>query len=59
VGAVPSIGGARRDPVVIDSRLAERESVVLEAGSHQESVRIATADLLRLTNADVASICAG
>jgi prolyl-tRNA editing enzyme YbaK/EbsC (Cys-tRNA(Pro) deacylase) len=48
----------RRDPVVIDSGLAERESV-LEAGSHQEFVRIATADPLRLTNADVADICAG
>jgi prolyl-tRNA editing enzyme YbaK/EbsC (Cys-tRNA(Pro) deacylase) len=59
LGAVPPLGGARRDPVIIDSRLAERESVVLEAGSHQESVRIATGDLLRLTNADVADICAG
>jgi prolyl-tRNA editing enzyme YbaK/EbsC (Cys-tRNA(Pro) deacylase) len=59
LGAVPPLGGARRDPVVIGSRLAERESVVLEAGSHQESVRIATGDLLRLTNADVADICAG
>jgi prolyl-tRNA editing enzyme YbaK/EbsC (Cys-tRNA(Pro) deacylase) len=38
--------------------LAERESVVLEAGSHAESVRIAMADLLRLTDAEVADICA-
>jgi Ala-tRNA(Pro) deacylase len=58
LGAVPPIGGARRDPVVVDSRLAERESVVLEAGSHEESVRIATMDLLRLTDAVVADICA-
>jgi Ala-tRNA(Pro) deacylase len=40
LGAVPPIGGGRRDPVVIDSRLAERASVILEAGSHEESVRL-------------------
>src|SRR5918994_7051166 len=44
LGAVPPVGGHRRDPVVIDSRLAERESVVLEAGSHEESVRVPTVD---------------
>jgi Ala-tRNA(Pro) deacylase len=58
LGAVPPIGGGRRDPVVVDSRLAERDSVVLEAGSHEESVRIQTGDLLRVTEAEVADICA-
>jgi Ala-tRNA(Pro) deacylase len=58
LGAVPPIGGGRRDPVVIDSRLAERDSLVLEAGSHEESVRISTGDLLRVTEAEVADICA-
>jgi prolyl-tRNA editing enzyme YbaK/EbsC (Cys-tRNA(Pro) deacylase) len=58
LGAVPPTGGARRDPVVIDSRLVERESVVLEAGSHDQSVRLATVDLLRLTDPEVADICA-
>ena len=57
LGAVPPIGGARHDPVVVDSRLAERESVVLEAGSHEESVRVPTGDLLRVTEAEVADIC--
>jgi Ala-tRNA(Pro) deacylase len=57
LGAVPPIGGGRRDPVVIDSRLAERDSVVLEAGSHEESVRLATIDLVRVTEAEVADIC--
>jgi Ala-tRNA(Pro) deacylase len=57
LGAVPPIGGARRDPVVVDSRLAERDSVVLEAGSHEESVRVLTGDLLRITEAEVADIC--
>ena len=59
LGAVPPIGGGRRDPVVIDRRLAKRDSAILEAGSHEESVRLATADLLRLTEAEVADICVG
>jgi Ala-tRNA(Pro) deacylase len=58
LGAVPPLGGSRRDPVVIDSRLAGRDSVVLEAGSHVESVRIPTGDLLRVAEAVVADICA-
>jgi Ala-tRNA(Pro) deacylase len=58
LGAVPPIGGARRDRVVVDRRLAERDSVVLEAGSHEESVRIPTGDLLRVTEAEVVDICA-
>jgi prolyl-tRNA editing enzyme YbaK/EbsC (Cys-tRNA(Pro) deacylase) len=41
---------------VVDSRLAARESVVLEAGSHDESIRIARADLVRLTDARVADV---
>jgi Ala-tRNA(Pro) deacylase len=45
LGAVPPIGGGRRDPVV------------LEAGSHEESVRVPTGDLLRVTEAEVADIC--
>jgi Ala-tRNA(Pro) deacylase len=57
LGAVPPIGGGRRDPVVIDSRLAERGSLVLEAGSHEESVRVSTGDLLRVSEAEVADIC--
>lgn len=57
LGAVPPLGGSRRDPVVVDSRLAGRDSVILEAGSHAESVRLATADLLRLAEAEVADIC--
>jgi Ala-tRNA(Pro) deacylase len=59
LGAVPPIGGARHDPVVIDRRLAERDSVILEAGSHEQSVRLATADLVRVTEAEVADICEG
>jgi Ala-tRNA(Pro) deacylase len=57
LGAVPPIGGSRSDPVVVDRRLATRDSVVLEAGSHEQSVRIATADLVRAAQAEVADIC--
>jgi Ala-tRNA(Pro) deacylase len=55
LGAVPPIGG-KRDAVIVDSRLAGRESVVLEAGSHERSVRLKAADLLRLADAQVADI---
>jgi Ala-tRNA(Pro) deacylase len=58
LGGVPPIAGARRDPVVIDSRLVERDWVILEAGSHEESV-LATADLLPVTEAEVTDICVG
>ncbi|MGB2953788.1 MAG: YbaK/EbsC family protein [Gaiellaceae bacterium] len=57
LGAVPPFGGSRTDPVVVDRRIAERQSVVLEAGSHDESLRLATADLIRLTKGEVADIC--
>ena len=57
LGAVPPVGGARRDPVVLDSRLAERDSIVFEAGSHDESVRLASAELVRIAGAEVADIC--
>ena len=58
LGAVPPLGGSRRDPVVIDSRVNERDSVVIEAGSHEESLRIATADLVRVADAEIADISA-
>jgi Ala-tRNA(Pro) deacylase len=57
LGAVPPVGGARRDQVLVDSRVAARDTVVLEAGSHEQSVRIATADLVRAAGAEVADIC--
>jgi prolyl-tRNA editing enzyme YbaK/EbsC (Cys-tRNA(Pro) deacylase) len=56
LGAVPPFGG-REDQVIVDERLAGRDSVVLEAGSHDISVRLKTADLMRLARAQVADIC--
>jgi Ala-tRNA(Pro) deacylase len=55
LGAVPPFGGSG-DRVLVDVRLAEHESVVLEAGSHEQSVRMRTTDLLELTGADVADL---
>jgi Ala-tRNA(Pro) deacylase len=57
LGAVPPLGGGRRDPVIVDRRLAQLTSLVVEAGSHDHSLRIQTADLMRLTEAQVADIC--
>jgi prolyl-tRNA editing enzyme YbaK/EbsC (Cys-tRNA(Pro) deacylase) len=55
-GAVPPFSG-REDQVIVDERLAARDSVVLEAGSHDRSVRLKAANLVRLTKAQVADIC--
>jgi Ala-tRNA(Pro) deacylase len=57
LGAVPPFGGPAGDRAVVDRRLAEQESVVIGAGSHVESVRIKTQDLLSLTSAELADIC--
>jgi Ala-tRNA(Pro) deacylase len=57
LGAVPPVGGARRDPVIVDRRVKARASVVLEAGSHEQSVRVASDDLVRAAGAEVADIC--
>jgi Ala-tRNA(Pro) deacylase len=56
LGAVPPFGGPSGDRVIVDSRVAERDSVVLEAGSHAESVRMKTRDLLSITGAQIANI---
>ena len=56
LGAVPPFGGPAGDRVVLDRGLAEQESVVLEIGNHEESVRLATFDLLALTGARVADL---
>jgi Cys-tRNA(Pro) deacylase len=57
LGAVPPLGGKSKDRVLVDTKLAGRDSVVIEAGSHDESVRLKAADLIRLTEAQVADIC--
>ena len=56
LGAVPPLGGPAGDPVVVDRRLARRVELVFEAGSHDESVRVSTEDLLRLADARIGDV---
>lgn len=58
LGAVPPFGTPAGDEVLVDRRLAEHESVVLEAGSHTESVRMRISDLLAISGARVVDITA-
>ncbi len=58
LGAVPPFGGPEGERVVIDRRIADIESVIVEAGSHSDSIRLATADLVRITGASVADVVA-
>ncbi len=57
LGAVPPFGGPR-DKVLIDGRLCVHESVVVDAGRHDESLRIKTKDLVRITGALLGDLCA-
>lgn len=56
LGAVPPVGGGRGDLVLVDRALGERDSIVLEAGTHEQSLRIRTADLLALSDAQVVDL---
>jgi Ala-tRNA(Pro) deacylase len=56
LGAVPPFGGPGGDRVLFDWRLTEHVFVVLEAGTHRESIWLRTADLLELSHADVADV---
>lgn len=57
LGAVPPFAGSEDERVVLDTRLAGRGTVVIEAGSHERSVRLATSDLIRVAAAETADIC--
>jgi Ala-tRNA(Pro) deacylase len=56
LGAVPPFAGAHGDRVVVDIGLCTCEYLVLEAGSHDKSIRIRTSDLLDLANAQLGEI---
>lgn len=57
LGAVPPFGGPSGDRVAVDRRLANRDTIVIEAGSHDESVRVRTTDLLVLAQAMIGDLC--
>ena len=56
LGAVPPFGGPSGDRVVVDSRVARLDRVIVEAGSHSDSVQLAPDDLVRITGATVADV---
>ena len=58
LGAVPPFDGKLEDDVVIDAHLLATDHVVFEAGTHRESVRMRTEDLIELAHARIAEICA-
>jgi Ala-tRNA(Pro) deacylase len=58
LGAVPPFGGPVGERVVLDRHVADLESVIVEAGSHSDSLRLATADLILITGAEVADLIA-
>jgi Ala-tRNA(Pro) deacylase len=57
VGALPPVGGPVRDRTIVDRRLALLDALEFEAGSHNESVRVRTRDVLLLAEAEIADIC--
>jgi Ala-tRNA(Pro) deacylase len=58
LGAVPPFGGPSGDRVVIDERLAREDEVVLDAGTHDRSIKLHVRDLLALSGAEVADVAA-
>jgi Ala-tRNA(Pro) deacylase len=57
IGSVPPLGGRDDDCVVLDRRLAHLDSMLIEAGTHDESVRLRTRDLIIETASLIADIC--
>ena len=56
LGAVPPFGGPAGDVVVVDHELALLDSVIVEPGTHEQSIRIATPDLICACDAQIARI---
>lgn len=57
LGAVPPVNPRSGDRVLVDRRLCENEFVLFEAGTHDESIRLKTSDLLLLADAELTDIC--
>lgn len=57
LGAVPPFGGPVGDHVLVDTRIAALDTVVLEAGSHARSLLMRAGDLVSIAGAGVADIC--
>ena len=57
LGAVPPLALGDGDHVIVDIRICFTDEVLLEAGTHEQSVRLKTSDLLELAGASLADIC--
>ena len=58
LGAVPPLGGPASDRILVDFRIAELDHVIVEAGTHEQSIKMRTTDLLALSGANLVDICA-
>jgi Ala-tRNA(Pro) deacylase len=56
LGAVPPFGAPAGDRILFDRGLTECDSIVLEAGSHNASIRMRTTDALSLAQAEIEDI---
>ena len=52
---MPPVGGAH-DRVLVDQRVFDNTFILLDAGTHGESIRLRTGDLLSLASAEVADL---
>ena len=58
LGAVPPFGGPAGDRVLVDRRIAQLDEVLVEAGTHEDSLRVPTAGLVEMTRASVVDLVA-
>ena len=57
LGAVPPLAGSPDDRVLVDGRLVGGKIVLIEAGAHDQSLRLKIADLIALTGALLGDLC--
>lgn len=56
LGAVPPLTGGDGDRVLMDRRLCINDWIVLEAGTHEQSLRLRVSDLVELSDARVVDL---
>ena len=56
LGAMAPIGALYDMPSLIDVRLTENKEISFNGGTHEESVKISTADFLRISEAEIADL---
>lgn len=56
LGAIPPFGELFNIPVYIDKRLLDHETVVFNAGSHAESIKMKVQDLVKAANAEIVDL---